>query len=412
MLLRSVTISGFKSVKSQSINLGRVNIMVGQNGAGKSNILEALAMLSSAISGGITYSALSHRGVRLSSPSVYRSALRRNHRPKYFDLAAEFDDLKYHCNIYTSNQQTNDESAWTFHSESLMNRSNSGRWKKIAGRSGKGVSIFESSLDKARVRPTQSIIPSINLFGDLKAEEASAIKALENFAIFSPFTNVLRGVASDDSVIQPLGLFGGGLAETFREVLRGNAREDVGRFFQLLPWFRRISVVKPEASLKARHVGMGDSVLAFSDRFMNSDFNKLYSADVSEGALYVAFILALMSHPSTPSIFALDNVDSTLNPGLVKNIVANICELAEKYDKQVVLTTHNPTALDGVDLFNPDHKIFVVDRDSETGETEVNSISPPADMTPERWEAEYGGARLSELWLDGFLGGMAAPENF
>lgn len=412
MLLRTVNIAGFKSVKHQSISLGGVNILVGQNGAGKSNILEAIAMLSCAVSGGISYSSLSARGVRLSSPSVYRSALRRAHRPKYFDLSAEFDSLKYHCNVYTSNQSVSDETAWTFHSESLWVKNSKGRWEKKAGRSANGVRIFDKPFDKSKIRPDQSIVPFVGLLGDLSPEALNAIRRLEGFAIYSPFTNVLRGVASDESLKQPLGLFGGGLAEATRDIFRGAHRKEIIRFFTLLPWFGGISVEKPEASLKAKHVGMGDSVLAFSDLFMNNDFKKLYSADVSEGALYVSFILALLLHPSTPSIFALDNVDSTLNPGLVRNIIEHIAQLAKKCDKQVILTTHNPTALDGVDIFDPWHRVFVVDRNSETGETEANNIKPPPDMNRDQWNEKFGDARLSELWLDGFLGGMTPPEQF
>ena len=73
--------------------------------------------------------------------------------------------------------------------------------------------------------------------------------------------------------------------------------------------------------------------------------------------------------------------------------------LAEKYDKQAIVTSHNPAILDGLDLENDNHRLFVVRRNEE-GHTTANRI-------------EYNAKRrkkLSEIWTDGFIGGL--PENF
>jgi len=44
-MLRRVTIKNFKSIKNLSFDLGRVNVLIGENGSGKSNILEAIAFV-------------------------------------------------------------------------------------------------------------------------------------------------------------------------------------------------------------------------------------------------------------------------------------------------------------------------------------------------------------------------------
>lgn len=43
-MFKSVTIQGFKSIKSQRVDLGRVNILIGGNGVGKSNFLSAFRL--------------------------------------------------------------------------------------------------------------------------------------------------------------------------------------------------------------------------------------------------------------------------------------------------------------------------------------------------------------------------------
>lgn len=411
MLLRSISIAGFKSLRKQEISLGLVNILIGQNGAGKSNVLEAIGMLSAAVSGSVSYENLANRGVRLSAAAVYRSALANTERPKTFSLSADFDTLRYKASIYSNDVSQAQASAWPFHSESLHRKDSSGVWAKIAGRSGNGATIVGRPFDKARLKPTESIVQAFELIGDPSPDETAAIAALKEFSIYAPSTAVLRGVDTDPRIKRPVGLTGGGLPAAIAEILRAGPRgrsTEIHRFFKMLSWCQGIGVERVNPELKFRLQGGGEVDLAFHDRHMRRDFNKLYSADVSEGALYVAFILTLMLHERSPRIFALDNVDSTLNPGLVRNIIQNISELSKTTGRQVILTTHNPTALDAVDIFDPDHRLYVVDR-ADTGGTELTRLAPPEGMTREAWDKEFSGARLSELWIDGLLGGLTPP---
>ncbi len=49
--LKQIQIEGFTSISSATVDLGRVNILVGANGAGKSNFVQALAMLGRIVDG-------------------------------------------------------------------------------------------------------------------------------------------------------------------------------------------------------------------------------------------------------------------------------------------------------------------------------------------------------------------------
>ena len=209
-----------------------------------------------------------------------------------------------------------------------------------------------------------------------------------------------------------MGLYGGGLAKALLEVIRSKKSEkELKRFFKLLDWFQSIGAttnidpnVLPEQSL------LGNLVVRYKDKFMKTNFNELYAYDVSEGALYILFVLILLIHEDSPDIFALDNIDSTLNPGLIRQLMTHITELlVEHPEKQIFLTTHNPTTLDAIDLFNPTHRLFVVAR-SETGQTELKRVEPPKNTTKEEWEEMYYGLKLSEIWLSGAIGGM--PKGF
>ena len=70
-MVESIHIKNFKSIADDTIELGRVNVLIGLNGSGKSNILEAIAFLStSLITKNIDKNILSNKGVRLAKPSL------------------------------------------------------------------------------------------------------------------------------------------------------------------------------------------------------------------------------------------------------------------------------------------------------------------------------------------------------
>ena len=51
-MITQLEVKGFKSLVDVSIELGAVNVFIGANGSGKSNLLEVVGMLSAIISGG------------------------------------------------------------------------------------------------------------------------------------------------------------------------------------------------------------------------------------------------------------------------------------------------------------------------------------------------------------------------
>ncbi len=54
----------FKSIETVDFEPGSVNVLIGANGSGKSNLLEAIGILSAAVSGRVDDEALLRRGVR------------------------------------------------------------------------------------------------------------------------------------------------------------------------------------------------------------------------------------------------------------------------------------------------------------------------------------------------------------
>ncbi|HYO68605.1 MAG TPA: AAA family ATPase [Archangium sp.] len=50
-MITKIHIQNFKSILDYTLELGRINVFIGENGAGKTNILEAFATASAAADG-------------------------------------------------------------------------------------------------------------------------------------------------------------------------------------------------------------------------------------------------------------------------------------------------------------------------------------------------------------------------
>ena len=74
-MLEKITIKNFKSIYNDTIDLGRVNVFIGENGCGKSNILEAVAF-AGALKNNKTVDSeiLFSKGVRIAKPDLMRSS--------------------------------------------------------------------------------------------------------------------------------------------------------------------------------------------------------------------------------------------------------------------------------------------------------------------------------------------------
>jgi len=396
-IVRKISIKGFKSILAQDIELGQLNVFIGTNGAGKSNLLEAISMVSASIEGGIDYQRLSRRGSRLSSPEIFRSSFKNKKRKNTLSINISTDEIEYSMSI-------NAVKGFSYNAESLKDvKSN----YKMCGRSNKGATVYGKSLSNPLDRE-KSIIPVFRSF----ESNINDLDIIENYAIYSPSSPILRGVSSDNSNKSPLGLYGGRLAESLAEVLSiKDKRRNLQGFFKLLEWFKLVGTDNHSKSeLISEHVSLRRKIVTFKDNYMKTNFNDLYAYDVSEGALFILFTIVLLSHDDSPDFFALDNVDSTLNPGLIRKLMLHIVDfLSQNSKKQILLTTHNPTTLDAIDLFNDQHRLFVVDRDIDNdnmGQTKIERIQPPAGMSKADWREKYFDMRLSEIWLSGAIGGL------
>ena len=82
-MIERVHIKNFKSIYDLDINVGRINLFIGENGSGKSNLLEALVFVSASQSNKLDNEFLVSRGLRVPKPTLMRSAFEEDNKNNF-----------------------------------------------------------------------------------------------------------------------------------------------------------------------------------------------------------------------------------------------------------------------------------------------------------------------------------------
>ena len=403
-MIRTLAVKDFKSLKQVSVELGLVNVFVGANGAGKSNLLEAIGILGAAASGRIDDNALLRRGVRPGVPEIYKSAFRGEKLANAIEIKAttgKQDTTSYRINI--TNPIHNPGPWWVFQHEEVTHDG-----KQLASRSPVGARALGEQLKGLDNRTSVGAV----VRGRSPAAVQLLFDLLDDYAVFAPVTPVLRGIAPDSAPRSPVGLFGGQLPEAVAMLLDGHGKDARKSFLDealgLVTWAESFDVAPPSRTFIAPSVPTTRQVVRFHDRYMRAGRNQLSGYDASEGALYILYMLVLALHDHAPRVFAVDNFDQALNPRVAKDLTGVFSRAVLAQGRQALLTTHNPLVLDGLPLDDDRVRLFTVEREDRTGHTLIKRVEV-RDL--KGLKERHGDDAVSRLWLSGRLGGMPGPPN-
>ena len=390
MNIKEIKIKNFKSLYDVSFCPGNINVFIGANGSGKSSVLEAIGVLSAAMTDRVNNNSLQRKGVRLSTSSLYKSQFRSIERSMPtvdFAMNWERNHDKYDYSVHLTTPSDND--TWKYHSESVSKNG-----EIVFGRSNRTSVQLNNKVGYYAL--------SEKLTGEEYTDMGNYISG---YGIYQPDTLTLRGNVADPTQVTPIGLNGGRLADAMEdlfsvvddEIMFGTlSMDDV---LELIEWASDIHITKPKKSNLNPGVPSTRQVIEFQDRFLK-DKSVFTGYDASEGALYVLFMLTLAMHPDVPGMFAIDSFDHALNPRLAKRITEIFSQLIIESGKMVFMTTHNPLVLDGLNLADDRIRLFAINKNKH-GYAELNRIQ----ISQELLET---GQSLSRLWINGLLGGV--PE--
>ncbi|MEA3288630.1 MAG: ATP-binding protein [Campylobacterota bacterium] len=375
-MIERIHIENFKSIYDLDINLGRVNLFIGENGSGKSNLLEALVFVSANQSNKLDNEFLSSRGLRVTNPILMRSAFFEKDKYANIIISLQFDD--------------NEELNYEFSNDNLVYS----KWEEVEELT-ETIELKDNTIERLENLKKEMKLGTVSKALEYLISNISGVH-IENFIIYSPENTALRTFEKEGQ-IQPLGINGEGLLKLLKVVNNYEDKSYINTIIsslQLFDWFEDIHI--PDG------LSYGEDKVVIKDKYL---YQEIDQRSTNEGFLFILFYITLIVAKETPKAFAIDNIDASLNPKLCTKLMLIINDLAKKYEKQVFLTTHNPAVLDGIDLNEEEQKLFVVSR-NKSGHTRMKNIT--VENKPKSSNDEP--LKLSEAFLRGYLGGL--PKGF
>ena len=385
-MIEKIHIQNFKSIYDLEIEVGRINLFIGENGSGKSNLLEALVFASASASGKLDNEFLVSRGLRVPAPTLMKSSFVSTDKDQDIGITISYNSETVQSLFYNTNTEYSEwkteEKILNNNNElvEIINKVTSERSNNIEY----NIELLEN-LDKKKIEELLNFL--------IKMQENARLK---NFLIYSPENTALK-IFEKEGQIQPLGINGEGLLKLLKVINNYKDKshiETIIKSLQLFNWFEDIEIPK---DLKSN-----ENKIIIKDKYLYQEFDQ---RSANEGFLFILFYITLIVAKETPKAFAIDNIDASLNPKLCTKLMTILTDLAKKYDKQIFLTTHNPAILDGIDLNDEEQKLFVVSRNKQ-GHTRMKNITVKDKPKSSNDEP----LKLSEAFLRGYLGGL--PKGF
>ena len=372
--ITKLRVKNFLSLKDVDLELSKLNVFIGSNTSGKSNIARAFQLLANHVRYGVPILP-GYEGFRT---IVYG-----------FDETSqiEFDlhmkkgehDIRYKLLLTPDNYI---EKAWINYVEAFSSEGKSTKALVLA-RNGETKEYIKSAL------PSTSHLLNVNVYKSplirlpvwAAREILELAEMLRSIAVHSFVPKMIR--ATSQVTEQPeLGYDGSRLA---RVLLKYHLEDR--KTFSLIEDVLRSLV--PEVEEIIPHLEGTNVELWLRVKGLREP---LRPANISDGTLRIlAYITALYS---TKSLAVIEEPENSIHPRLLETIV----DLARKAPCQVIMTTHSPYLLDHV---KPE-EVFVVEKPGL--ETMVKKLAKTKEVeTVKRLLIE--GGTLGEAWYSGLIGG-------
>lgn len=386
-MIDTIQIKNFKSIVDLTLDLGSFNVIIGTNGCGKTNILEAITLAGAASHDKLDRESLINREIRMTDPHFMFNAfddIDTNEKSIKLISVDVKSQSKWNTNIAIG--YIEEAKQWVNFGavlDKLRITNALEQFEKVTGNTLE--SLQNEDVDFSQLDKTHP-----EIFSRLK-ETLIDKPELSSFVTYRPTEGDLR--KNPETRMFPFGTKGEGLLKYLKELGQDSTELfiEINKGLHLLDWFDDFSI--PEGLLSNEYS------LSIGDRYLKESMHSFDQRSTNEGFLYLLFYLTLFNSEDTPKFFAIDNIETSFNPKLCTKLTEYLVDSAARNGKQVILTTHSPYILDGLDLSDDNVRLFVARRNID-GHTRLERINYREDRN----------MLLSELWMSGLIGGV--PDNF
>lgn len=359
--LDRITISGFKSIRKAELELRPLNVLIGANGAGKSNFIQLFAMLNAIVeerlqnfvarAGGAD--TLLHFGSKTTDELQFELTFGQNGYEA--SLAPAADD-----SLFFSSEQ-----CW-YHDRSRYEQP----YRLPLGSGHRETELHEESRRHRRIVIADHVIRNIRSWRLYQFHDTSASAKVKQ-----------TGDVGDNAFLRS---DAGNLA-AFLYMLREAHRPYYDRIVKTI---RLVAPFFDDFNLRPSPLNPNKIQLEWRERGSDEYFN---AGMLSDGTLRFICMATLLLQPELPSTILIDEPELGLHPYAITTLTSLLQGAASQ--TQVIVATQSVPL---VNRFLPED-ILVVDR--VDGQSTFKHLEP---SEIENWLDEYG---LGDLWEKNIIGG-------
>jgi predicted ATPase len=361
--LKSIKLRNFKAIRdSKTIRLTPLTVFIGNNGSGKSSVIEGLETYQTIVTSGLDAAMVPWRGFEyIRNQAVSRQLRSANGDRPYQTNPVEFNLLwqnyRYRATMTVTTGEGDNQ---LFIQEEQISLQGQPIEQPLRADLADDTSVISSSLDHRL---------NIDLFATIAGWQ---FLNLNPYAMGNPILQKRTGGAIH------LAKDGSNIAEYLLSIYNQNPEAFNGIIETLqyvLPYARDL---QPKIT----------SELERSVYLQLTEANfKVPGWLFSTGTLRILALLAVLRHPQPPPLIVIEEIENGLDPRTIHLIVDEIRNVVESGLSQVILTTHSPYLLDLLPL----SQVVLVERDPKG---QPLFIRPADQKSLDTWAEQFTPGKL------------------
>jgi predicted ATPase len=364
-MIRRLHVQGYKTLRDVDLALGPLNVLIGPNGCGKTNLLDVFVLLH-------------ENAINKLEDAVYA----RGGLDSVLWARGEYESIRIRLALGAN---TN----WEFWLRLRKSET------KIIADTDFGQLTRKPLGDTGPLMGHESGPSMVTQWAPGELEERDETKrrldgALAGVAVYTYFDTTLNSPMRQPSLVRPqtrLVNSGNNLINVLYHL--SAVREYRQAYEDILDVIRTAYPDFEELSFPPEG-GDGRIVMRWKEKSFSRDFSTHY---LSDGILRFLCLLAILKTPDPPPLVCIDEPELGLHPSLMPIIAALLRDASSR--TQLIVATHSPQLVDALDV----EHIIVMDR--VNGETRVQRLQDRPQL--DAWLEHY---TKGELWLSGELGGV------
>ncbi|MBN2448587.1 MAG: AAA family ATPase [Phycisphaerae bacterium] len=334
-MLNHLSIEGYRSLREFSLSLGRVNVLTGPNGCGKTNVYSAVRLLKRAAEGQLARCIADEGGM----PAVLWAGPRKRRERQLVVLCAEFDDFSYELEIGLPPPDTQDpppEDPTMFPFDPLVKEER----VQVAVSPGRRVVLCERDHALLRLRDEHQRLVAHPAMLDDNESVLSQVREPQQY----PELIVLGRRFAAWRFYHDFRSDADAPARRRQISVRTPAMSDDGS--DLVPALRTIHELGDVDALDAvLSRVLPDWEFEYKDGFIWMNFQPeqmLHRFDLraaSDGMMRFLYLAAVLMSPRPPELLVLNEPENSLYPGLLEPLAELVAGVSAGC--QVLLTTHS-----------------------------------------------------------------------